>query len=284
MAIILSVIALVALISLYDYFSSRTWQQVTSVQRNEIVFEQRNREYGAYQIRTTYNLRVLLIILIMIFGIGSAYAVYRIVNGLQEQKIEQPELDLTQFSMDIPEIKEPLDPPVEKEIPPMERTVAFLEPVVTDDPVDVEPVIIEDGQTASTVDNDVDNAGFEVPEDKKPAPPIEKPKEPEIYTYVDEYAEFPGGPAAMKKFLGENLNYPQVARELGLEGRCNLQFVVSASGNISNVTVVRGVPDCPECDKEAVRVVKSMPPWKPGKVGGKSVNSTFNLPVSFKLQ
>jgi protein TonB len=286
MAIILSVVALVALISIYDHFSARTWQQVTSVQRNEVVFEHRNREYGAYQMRSTYNLRVLLIILIMIFGIGSAYAVYRIVSGLNEEKIEKPEMDLTQFSMDVPEIKEPLDPEPEQEIPPMEKTVQFLEPVITDEPVDVPPAVTEQFEDAEAgkETNEEDNAGFEVPKEKPVVVVVEKPKEPEIHTYVDEPAEFPGGINAMRSFLRENLVYPQVAQELGLEGKCQLKFVVSAKGNISNVEVMRGVPDCPECDKEAVRVVKLMPAWKPGKIKGQAVNSTFNLPVSFKLQ
>ena len=286
MAIILSVIALVALISLYDHFSARTWQQITSVQRNEVVFEHRNREYGAYQMRSTYNVRVLLIILIMIFGIGSAYAVYRIVSGLNEEKIEKPEMDLTQFSMDIPEIKEPLDPEPEEEIPPMEKTVQFLEPVITDEPVETPPAVAEEFDKAEAGKDTHEESGneFDKPIDKPVVVVVEKPKEPEIHTYVDEPAEVPGGINAMRKFLGENLDYPQVAKELGLEGKCQLKFVVSAKGNISNVEVMRGVPDCPECDKEAVRVVKMMPAWKPGKIKGEAVNSTFNLPVSFKLQ
>ena len=87
----------------------------------------------------------------------------------------------------------------------------------------------------------------------------------------------------MKRYLAENIKYPQTAVEMGLEGKCYLQFVVSENGYISNVRVKKGVTDCPECDQEAIRVVKSMPKWTPGKVNGKAVNSTFSLPVSFKL-
>ena len=86
-----------------------------------------------------------------------------------------------------------------------------------------------------------------------------------------------------KRYLAENIKYPQTAVEMGLEGKCYLQFVVSENGYISNVRVKKGVTDCPECDQEAIRVVKSMPKWTPGKVNGKAVNSTFSLPVSFKL-
>ena len=121
-----------------------------------------------------------------------------------------------------------------------------------------------------------------------PTPPkpkeekIEKEKEV-IYDIVDEPAEPPGGMAALKKYLAENIKYPQTAVEMGLEGKCYLQFVVSENGYISNVKIKKGVTDCPECDQEAIRVVKGMPKWTPGKINGKAVNSTFSLPVSFKL-
>jgi protein TonB len=106
---------------------------------------------------------------------------------------------------------------------------------------------------------------------------------PIIYDFVDEIAEFPGGKAEMIAYLATNIKYPENALKLGLQGKCYLRFIVSENGYISNVKVMRGVPDCPECDKEAIRVVKSMPNWIPGKLNGKAVNSVFNLPVAFKL-
>jgi len=106
----------------------------------------------------------------------------------------------------------------------------------------------------------------------------------EIYDFCDELASFPGGPEKLKEYLITNLKNPKIAVELAIEGKCYLQFIVSDTGNISNVRVMRGVPDCPECDEEAVRVVKGMPKWNPGKNVGVTVNSTFTLPVSFKLQ
>lgn len=118
---------------------------------------------------------------------------------------------------------------------------------------------------------------YEVP------PPPPAPEHEIIYDIVDQSAEFPGGMTALKAYIEANLKIPEVAIQQGLEGRCYLQFIVSKSGNISNVEVKRGVPDCPECDKEAIRMVKSMPKWKPGKNGGKPVNSLFNLPVKFTL-
>ncbi len=283
MELIISVVALIAGVSLYDYFSARHWQQVTSGERNDTVFASRNREYGAYQIRKNYDIRMLLILGGMVFTIGSAYGIYRIIKALpQAEEVEVP-LDLTQFSMDAPEIKEELDPPVEEEVPPMEKTIQFLEPVVTDKEVDNEPPVADELEDtkASDATNDTENENFKIPEKTKEKEVEVEKKEPEVFAYVDETAAFKGN---LKQYLSDNINYPQTAIELGISGKCHLQFIVSASGNISNVTIKRGVPDCPECDKEAVRVVKGMPNWTPGKIGGKPVNSTFNLPVNFKLE
>ncbi|WP_341899853.1 energy transducer TonB [Fluviicola taffensis] len=119
--------------------------------------------------------------------------------------------------------------------------------------------------------------------------PVSVPKktvetqEPVIYDMVDEPADFPGGVVALRKYMSENLRYPQMALERGLQGKCFLQFYVMKDGSISNVQIKKGVVNCPECDQEAVRMVKSMPKWRPGKISEKAVNSTFSLPVTFKL-
>lgn len=104
-----------------------------------------------------------------------------------------------------------------------------------------------------------------------------------VYDVVDEIAEFPGGFTALKEHLKNNMKYPQTAVESEIEGRCYVKFTVNSNGQISNVKVKRGVLDCPECDQEAIRLIKAMPKWKPGTINGKPVNSTFTLPVLFKL-
>lgn len=110
-----------------------------------------------------------------------------------------------------------------------------------------------------------------------------KPVEPEIYTVVDEPASFPGGTGCLLRFIFENLHYPQSAMEMGIQGKAYLRFIVSDKGEISNITFLRKTPDCPECDEEAMRLVKSMPKWIPAKNDGKPVNSYFHLPITFKL-
>ena len=99
---------------------------------------------------------------------------------------------------------------------------------------------------------------------------------------VESMPEFPGGEAALYKFLGENIKYPQMAKESGIQGRVFVTFVVERNGSVTDVRVLRGIGG--GCDEEAVRVVQNMPSWTPGKQRGKAVRVQYNLPVKFTLQ
>ena len=117
-------------------------------------------------------------------------------------------------------------------------------------------------------------------------PPPPKPKQEEvadeIFVVVEVQPEFPGGNTAMMKFLSDNIKYPVIAQENGIQGRVITNFVVERDGSITDVQVVRGVD--PSLDKEAVRVIQSMPRWKPGQQRGSAVRVRFTLPVVFRLQ
>lgn len=286
MIVVFCVIAVVALISLYDYFNTRSWQQVTSTERNDAVFEQRNREYGAFVMRRDYNKRLMLIVLGMTAGVGVLYAATH--SRLSNERIKAPKIstalvifDPNQKTAEVPEI------PESKPEPAASAPSTAFNPVIVDNPVDapaplppsgpVGPISLpgDPGFTAGPPGPPIGGGGGIPP---TPPPP---PAGPELY--VDEPAEYPGGRPAMMSYLSENIHYPEIAVQLGLEGKCYLKFVVSKKGDISEVTVQRGVPDCKECDKEAVRVVKGMPIWRPGKIKGKAVDSYFNLPVAFTL-
>jgi protein TonB len=106
-------------------------------------------------------------------------------------------------------------------------------------------------------------------------------KKPEIFMYVEQMPEFPGGQTELIKYLQKNLRYPAAARENGIEGKVVLQFVVDESGKISDIQTIRDIGG--GCAEEAIRVVKNMPPWKPGKQNGNAVKVYFKLPVTFKL-
>ena len=119
------------------------------------------------------------------------------------------------------------------------------------------------------------------------APPVEAPVEEEeeevIFMVVETMPEFPGGQQALFKYLGENVKYPVIAQENGIQGRVICQFVVNKDGSIVDVVVVRSSGE-PSLDKEALRVINSMPKWKPGKQRGKPVRVKYTVPVNFRLQ
>lgn len=117
--------------------------------------------------------------------------------------------------------------------------------------------------------------------------PVVKPADPEddenyVFQVVEKQPEFPGGNEALMKYLGQNIKYPTVAAQNGIQGRVVCRFTVKRDGSVGDVEVVRK-GDHPSLDREAIRVIESMPKWKPGQQRGKAVNCKFTLPVVFKL-
>ena len=154
------------------------------------------------------------------------------------------------------------------------------------------PPVVQEVEVLNVVEDDVETESIEIStEDNKEevviAAPVEAPEEEEeeevIFVVVESMPEFPGGQQALFKYLGDNVKYPVIAQENGIQGRVICQFVVNKDGSIVDIEVVRSGGD-PSLDKEAVRVIKSMPKWKPGKQRGKPVRVKFTLPVNFKLQ
>lgn len=278
--------AVVLVVSLYDFFSSRSWQQVTSSARNEVVFDERNKDYGAYEIRKNYDKTIIFTILGIIVAIGMSYGAYMFVKSLPQEE-EEIAYDEFQAEFEMPtEEEEEIPEEIPDEIPPveLETQLDFREFVVTDDEVETTINVQEavEDTRAGTQNVVNDNESFTEPVITQQ--PVAAPVKEEIATFVEEDAEFPGGYKEMMKFFNQNMKYPEIAVQAGIEGKASLRFVVDKEGSISDIRVVKGVPNCPECDKEAVRVVRAMPKWKPGKVGGKAVKSYFNMPVTFKLQ
>ena len=147
-----------------------------------------------------------------------------------------------------------------------------------------ELTVVEDNEETESIEiNADDNQDVEV----EIAPPaeevVEEEEEEVIFVVVESMPEFPGGAQAMYKFLGENVKYPVIAQENGIQGRVICQFTVNKDGSLVDIEVVRSGGD-PSLDKEAVRVIKSMPKWNPGKQRGKPVRVKYTIPVNFKLQ
>ncbi len=155
------------------------------------------------------------------------------------------------------------------------------------------PPAVQEVEILNVVDDDVKTESVEIKtEDDKDvevviAPPVEAPVveevEEEIFVVVESMPEFPGGAQEMMKFIAENIKYPVIAQENGIQGRVICQFVIEKNGSVTDIQVVRSSGDA-SLDKEAERVIKTMPKWKPGKQRGKPVRVKYTIPVAFRLQ
>ena len=146
-------------------------------------------------------------------------------------------------------------------------------------------VVEDDVEVEDEIDINAEVDQDEVIEEYEFTPPeIEEEEivEAEIFKVVEEMPEFPGGSAKLMEYIQKNIKYPMMARESDIQGRVFVNFVVEPDGSISNVAVLRGIGG--GCDEEAVRVVNSMPKWKPGKQRGSAVRCSFTVPIIFKLQ
>ena len=143
--------------------------------------------------------------------------------------------------------------------------------------------VVEDNVETETIEVSTEETETEVVIAAPVEAPVEEEEEEVVFVVVESMPEFPGGQQALFKYLSENVKYPVIAQENGIQGRVICQFVVNKDGSIVEVEVVRSGGD-PSLDKEAVRVIKTMPKWKPGKQRGKPVRVKYTVPVNFKLQ
>ena len=263
----------------------------------DLVFEGRNQAYGAYRLRkgtAKRNILSIIIVLIAAVVIFSAIAIKNVIQANQKVAITT-EVELSKIETKKQakvEKKAPVKIEQPKPVEKVKSSIKFTAPVIKKDE-DVKPEEEMKNQdelqkTKTTIGafNVVgnDDIGGEVLKAKEEIAQPEPPKEEEtkVFDVVEENPSFPGGQGALMQWLRDNIKYPVIAAENGIEGRVIVQFVVSKTGSISGVTVVRGVD--PSLDKEAVRVVSAMPNWTPGKQNGTTVNVRYTLPVTFKLQ
>lgn len=260
---------------------------------DDIVFEGRNREYGAYLLRQVYtrNLWRGLVTAISLFLLFLSIPL--LVQKLRPEppvilQTVPPKPVLEVIEVILPETPPVAPPPVAEVTPPapaqavpMER---FTPPVVTANPQATTDV--PDQQTLSQTNIGTqtvtgDNTLTPPVIDTEAIPGIAEPPATVLFS-ADQMPEYPGGLAAMKKFLASNIVYPTRARQTGLEGTVLLSFVVNQNGDISGIEVLRS-PGM-GLEAEAVRVLKSMPRWSPGKNNGVPVSVRFTLPVTFAIR
>jgi len=253
----------------------------------DIVFENRNKEYGAYLLRYIYSRHVVLSVVITILVVGLVLAGPTISKWLKDNEPKEEVALKTVKYTDLappPPIDKNTPPPPKLDVPPPVKTIIkFLPPKVTEkEIVEEEPMPTqEEIKQADVGAETVEGTGEVIFEEPVTEVVKEESDDNTIFTVVEQPAEYPGGLEAMSKFVGKNLKYPAVARRMGTEGSVFVSFVIDKEGKISDVQVLKGIST--ECDKEAVRVVSLMPPWKPGKQNGRAVKSRFVLPIKFKL-
>ena len=270
----------------------------------EMVFAGKNKEYGAYQLRkgtSGRNIKALLILVIAAALVGGFLA-WKVIEQKQAEEqqayMEAMELaELQQQAKKEEKKKEPAKPKIEpkKEIPVARETQKFTAPLIKKDELVKEEnqvkqmdkldekVAVGTENKEGTKDRLAEAVRSDIAVAAPPPPPAPKPEvSNKVFDVVEEMPHFPGGAAALQAFLSSNTKYPVVAQENGVQGRVIVSFVVERDGSITDVRVVRSVD--PSLDREASRVVRSMPRWSPGKQNGSAVRVKYTVPVVFRLQ
>lgn len=273
----------------------------------DLIFDNRNKTYGGYELRKHYNRRALkalgITFTVILFGVGTPF-VFSQLNAGQVVASDNIMPDVTT----IIDVVMPPPPPPEAPKPPepvsapaaVAKTVIFTEPKI--EKPDVNPNLKPpdmkelENAVAGPVNNSGEGGDIAATTEKKNTGPFgtglentekkggggngDNNSEPVVFAEV--MPEYPGGMAALMAFIRKNLNYPAAAREDDIQGRVIVAFVVNAKGEIENAKVERGIGG--GCDAEALRVINAMPRWKPGKQNGHFVKVYYRLPISFKLQ
>lgn len=258
------------------------------------VFRYRNQEYGAYALRQQYSRNMMWGGLLSIGLIGLLYGGSLLAQALQEKMLSMREYTIQEVPPPPPAKEEtPPPPPVAPPPPPARPTIAFTVPKVTiDEEVieEYEPPTQKDmeNKNPGTVTSVGDPNGIDyIPEDEPEMapPPIiaaeepQEPKETKPFVVVEQMPAFRGN---LHKYLAEQVRYPDIAKENGIEGTVVIQFVVNEKGEISNAFIVKDIGG--GCGEEALRVVRGMPLWLPGANRGRQVKVQMSLPVKFKLE
>jgi len=263
---------------------------------DDIVFANRNKAYGAYELRKSYP-RLLTRALIIggsLFLLAMAAPTLISLIPSSEQELNMTEVDLMNLPPPPIDPNEPLPPPPPPVEMPKVNTVKFLPPEVKKDeevPEETPPPTVEELKEAVAADKtqEGDPNAEEVivaPEESAPvkeeAKAVEVVAQETVFNVVEQQPEFPGGAGALMGYLGKNIKYPAAASRANVSGKVYLSFVVNTDGSIQDIQILKGLGF--GCDEESKRVIAAMPKWKPGKQSGRSVRVKYNLPVSFVLE
>ena len=269
----------------------------------DLIFQGRNKAYGAYKLRVNTgkrNLKAIITIAILaaaaiiIFWAKTRYDEYQLAHQANQQVTELSALDQPKKKAEVK--RKEIVQEKKEVVKEVKSSIKFTAPVIKkDNEVKPEEEMKTQDQLMQTktaigaldVKGNSDNGVVMQVTQRVADEPVqaEAPKpevENKVFDVVEQMPSFPGGSSALMQYLANNIKYPVVAQENGVQGRVVVSFVVEKDGSISDVKVVRSVD--PSLDREAQRVVRSMPRWIPGKQNGSAVRVKYNVPVSFRLQ
>lgn len=256
-------------------------EKITVPNFDDIVFEIRNKEYGAYRLRKKYNRNILIATLIGVIILSTAIITPYLNAKAVENKTKRAE---RQVEIKMENLDQPTDvvaPPPPPPPPPPEavQQARYVPPVVVDSvrPEETTQLMTADDAQVTVQNEEVVEYVEPVKEEVQ-----EEEADPEPFVVVEEMPMFPGGDVALLTYIMEHTNYPEVAKENNIQGRVIVRFCVTSKGTVSQISVLKGVD--PELDKEAMRVVSTLPTFKPGKQGGKPVPVWYMVPITFTLK
>lgn len=266
---------------------------LTSKDWCNLVFDSKNKLYGGYVLRSEspkrHNRATLLVVVFALI----AFSIPMLVKMMMPKKQQIKVTEVTALSAlpEAEEKKEEVQPKMEELPPPpaLKSSIKFTPPVIKKDEEVRDEEEIKAQQELNTSSANISIAdvkgtdevnGVDIAEVKEVV--NEAPAEQKPYQMVEQMPSFPGGEAKLMEYMRDNLRYPVIAQENGIQGRVVIRFVVSPTGEISNVEILRGVD--PSCDREAKRLIAGMPKWIPGKQNGIAVPVYFTVPIVFRLQ
>jgi len=262
---------------------------LTSLEWREIIFQGKNKEYGAYQLRGESNKRhnISMIIITVVALVG--FSLPKLIEMATPKQKEVMTEVTTLSALDKAEVKNDVKKLEQVEPPPaLKSSIKFTAPVIKkDEEVNDENEIksqqeLTDAKGAisiADVKGNDDINGKDIADIKENVTQVEEEK---VWEVIEQMPQFPGGESELLSFIAKSIRYPVIAQENGIQGRVIIRFVVSKTGVVSNVEVLRSLDSA--CDKEAMRVVKTLPKWIPGKQNGVNVPVYYTLPITFRLQ
>jgi protein TonB len=248
---------------------------------DDIVFEARNKEYGAYKLRKRYNRNVSIALLIGILIIATAIITPYLSAKASENRTKRAERQVVVKMENLDQPNQQVAPPPPPPPPPTDvvQQQRYVPPQVVDSikPEDVKQLMTADQAQTEVTNKEVVEVVQQVKEEVQEAEAEQTP-----FVVVEEMPMFPGGDPALLAYIAANTQYPEIAKENNIQGKVIVRFCVTSKGGVNQVSVLKGVD--PELDKEAIRVVTTLPPFKPGKQGGKPVPVWYMVPIAFTLK